>query len=100
MPPLNLDDAENLRQIVVEPLVTALRAEMREALRPLIDDIAALRQHESNLCTRTDQIETRVTAIEKFKTRIAAVSAAIALVAGLAWSAVADYLKSRLTKLP
>jgi hypothetical protein len=99
MPPLNLGDAENLRQLVVDPLVAALRAEMREALRPLIDDISALRHQESVQVARLDRIDQRLTAIEKFKARIAAVSGAIALVAGFAWSAAADYLKSRISKI-
>src|SRR5580658_2827358 len=85
MPRLDLTDAEQLKKLVVEPLIEALRAEMRQAVRPLIEEIARIRRQQGERDERVDAIEKRLAVVERFRVRIATVCSGIAIVAGVAW---------------
>ncbi len=98
MPPLDLTDAEKLKEIVVDPLVSALRSEMRESMPPLIEDVSRLRQSQRGQQERIDQIDIRLGAIERFKLKIAAVCSGIAVVTGIIWRTLLDWAKAHLPK--
>jgi hypothetical protein len=98
MPPLDLTDAEKLKEIVVDPLVSALRSEMRESMHPLIEDVSRLRQSQRGQQERIDQIDIRLGAIERFKLKIAAVCSGIAVVTGIIWRTLLDWAKAHLPK--
>lgn len=59
MSPLHLTDAEHLKRVVLDPLVEVLRAEMRQAVRPLVNELAEMRHREKVRDQRIDQIEQR-----------------------------------------
>jgi hypothetical protein len=90
MPPLDLTDAEHLKRVVVEPVVAALRAEMRESLRPIVDELSAIQRRDIVRERRFETLERRIGAVERFKARIAAVCAGVAVVAGVAWRLISD----------
>jgi len=98
MPPLDLTDAERLKQVVLDPLAAVLRSEMRNAVRPLIDELAALRTNETRQDQRLEQLEQRLTAVEKFKVRIATVCSGIAVAAGILWRVIQDWVRAHLPK--
>lgn len=98
MPRLDLTDAEHLKKVVVEPLIAALRAEMRQSMRPLVEELNGLRHGETAQNQRLDDIEQRLTAIERFKIKIATISSGIALTTGIAWRMVLDWIRSRIAK--
>ena len=98
MPPLDLTDAAQLKKVVVEPLIEALRAEMRQAVRPLMEDMARLRRQGAEQDERVDGIERRLAAVERFKVRIAAVCSGIAILAGVVWRIVLDWARGKITK--
>lgn len=98
MPPLHLTDAEQLKRLVLDPLVEVLRAEMRQAVRPLVNEIAELRHREKLRELRFDQIEQRLSVLERFKLRIAAVCSGVAVAAGILWRVVQDWIRSHLPK--
>jgi CHASE3 domain sensor protein len=105
MPPLDLTDAERLRQIVVDPLITAVRAEgkasaaeIRQLIQPIADEQNRLRRREIQQNHRLEQIEQRLSALERFKLKIAAVCTAIAVVAGVAWRMAQDWFRQHFLK--
>jgi hypothetical protein len=98
MPRLDLTDAEQLKKLVVEPLIEALRAEMRQAMRPVMEEMARLRKHGAEQDSRVDQIERRLAVVEGFKIRIAAVCSGIAILAGVVWRGVLDWARGKLNK--
>jgi hypothetical protein len=98
MSPLHLTDAEHLKRLVLDPLVEVLRAEMRQAVRPLVAEVAELRHRERLRDQRIDQIEQRVSMLERFKLRIAAVCSGVAVAAGILWRMVLDWVRSHLLK--
>jgi CHASE3 domain sensor protein len=105
MPPLDLTDAERLRQVVVEPLISAVRseiktsaAEIRQLIQPIADEQNRLKRQELHQNRRLDQIEQRLGALERFKLKIAAVSTAIAVVTGVAWRMVQDWFRQHFLK--
>ncbi|MDP9175423.1 MAG: hypothetical protein M3O30_16395 [Planctomycetota bacterium] len=98
MPPLGLTDAERLKQLIVDPVIGALRTEMRELTRPLVDEITNLRQADTLQNARLETIESRLTTLERFKVKIAAVCSTIALITGIAWRMLLDWAKEKLSK--
>jgi hypothetical protein len=99
MPPLDLTDADHLKQVVVDPLIAALRAEMRDALRPLVEQIASLALSDGRHERRIEQIEQRLSGIERFKMKIAGVCSGIAVIAGIGWRMALDWIRSHLPRL-
>jgi hypothetical protein len=98
MPPLHLTDAEHLKRLVLDPLVEVLRAEMRQAVRPLVNEIAELRQRERLQDQRMDQLEQRLGNLERFKLKIAAVCSGIAVAAGCVWRMLLDWIRAHLPR--
>jgi len=98
MPPLQLTDAEHLKRLVLDPLVEVLRAEMRQAVRPLVSEMAELRQRDRLHHERMDQIEQRIGNLERFKLKIAAVCSGIAVAAGIVWRMLLDWFRSHLPR--
>ena len=98
MPRLDLTDAEQLKKVVVEPLIEALRVETRQALRPLIQEITSLRRHDADQDLRVESVERRLDVVERFKVRIAAVCSGIAIVTGMTWRTVLDWARTKLAK--
>jgi hypothetical protein len=98
MPRLDLTDAAQLKKVVIEPLIEALRNEMRENIRPLIDEVSSLRRHDTDQDERVEAIERRLAVVERFKLRIAAVCSGIAIVTGVTWRTVLDWAKEKLAK--
>jgi hypothetical protein len=92
MPPLDITDAEHLKRVVVDPVIEALRAEMREGLRPVMDELAQMKKREHERDLRMDILDGRLGRIEQFKTRIAAVCSGVAVVAGVGWRVVSDWV--------
>lgn len=99
MPPLNLLDADRLKQVVIEPLIAALRAEMRAALRPLMDELADLREREHKREQRIDRLEQRLGHVERFKFRLMTMCSSIAIVVGIAWHFFIDWARNRISKV-
>jgi hypothetical protein len=98
MSPLHLTDAEHLKRVVLDPLVEVLRAEMRQAVRPLVNELAEMRHREKIRDQRIDQIEQRLGMLERFKLKIAAVCSGVAVAAGVLWRMVLDWVRSHLPK--
>ncbi len=92
MPPLDLMDAEHLKRVVVDPVIAALRAEMREAVRAVIDELNRLRQSSIERDHRVESIERRLSGVESFKSRIVAVCGGVAVVAGVVWRVLSDWI--------
>jgi len=88
--PLDLNDAERMKELVVDPLVAALRAEMRQSLSPLVSGLAALGRRNNATAQRLDSLDQRLGAIERFKLKIAAVCSLIAMLAGVGWRVAQD----------
>jgi hypothetical protein len=93
MPRLDLTDAEQLKKVVVDPLIAMLRVEMRQSVRPLVEEMVVLRQGQSQQHQKIEEIERRLSAIERFKMRIVTVCSGIAVLAGIIWSAVLDWVR-------
>jgi hypothetical protein len=87
-----------LKQVVIEPLIAALRSEMREALRPLMDQLADLSQREHKRDKRIDQIEQRLSHVERFKFKLVTICSSIALVVGVVWHIFIDWARNRISK--
>ncbi|MGD1275690.1 MAG: hypothetical protein ABR964_00530 [Tepidisphaeraceae bacterium] len=98
MPRLDLLEAQRLKKVVVDPLLAALRAEMRQNLGPLVEEMSALRHHEARQDQRLEQIEQRLGAVERFKLRIVTVCSAIAVVTGIVWRTVLDWIRQHFPK--
>jgi predicted GTPase len=98
MPPLHLTDAEQLKRLLLDPLIEVLRAEMRQAVRPLVNDLAELRHREKVREQQINQIEQRLSTLERFKLKIAAVCSGVAVAAGVVWRMVLDWIKSHLPR--
>lgn len=98
MPRLDLTDAEQLKKVVVEPLIEALRVEMRQSVRPLIEEISHLRRHDAEQDERVETVERRLAVVERFKVRIAAVCSGIAIVTGVTWRTVLEWVRAKLAK--
>lgn len=96
MPPLHLTDAEQLKRLLLDPLIEVLRAEMRQAVRPLVNDLAELRHRERVRDQQINQIEQRLSTLERFKLKIAAVCSGVAVGAGVVWRMVLDWIRSHL----
>lgn len=88
--PLDLNDAERIRELVVDPVVMALRAEMRQSLSPLATGLADLDRRSVVSARKLDGLDQRVNAIECFKLKIAAVCSLIAVLAGVGWRIAQD----------
>jgi len=88
--PLNLNDAERMKELVVDPVVIALRAEMRQALSPLASGLAELHRRNDATVRRLDSLDQRLGVVERFKLKIAAVCSLIAMLAGLGWRVAQD----------
>jgi hypothetical protein len=98
MPPLHLTDAEHLKRVLLDPLVEVLRAEMRQAVRPLVNEISEMRQRERLRDQRFDRLEQRLGSLERFKVKVAAVCSGVAVAAGILWSMLLDWIRSHLPK--
>jgi hypothetical protein len=98
MPRLDLTDAEQLKKVVVDPLIATLRVEMRQSVRPLVEGMLELRQTQALQHDRIEEIEKRLSAIERFKMRIVTVSSGIAVAAGILWRIVLDWIRGHLPK--
>jgi hypothetical protein len=94
MSPLDLTDAEQLKRVVVEPLIAALRAEMREAMQPVLHELAQVRQRGTERDEQVASIEKRLHRIERLKTRIAGVCSVVALIVGVAWQILSEWIGS------
>jgi len=86
--PLDLTDAEQIKDLVVDPVVTALRAEMRQSLSPLASGLADLHRRNDATVRRLDGLDQRIGAVEQFK--LAAVCSLIAMLAGVGWHIAQD----------
>jgi hypothetical protein len=98
MPRLDLTDAEQLRKVVIDPLIEALRTEMRQTVGPLLEEMARLRRHDEDQDQRVEVIEHRLAAVERFKLRIATVCSGIAIMAGIVWRTILDWARRKLTR--
>lgn len=98
MPRLDLTDAEQLKKVVVEPLIEALRTEMRQTVRPLMEEITKLRRHDLDQDQRMEGIERRLAVVERFKLRIVTVCSGVAIVTGIVWRTVLDWVRGKLAK--
>jgi hypothetical protein len=96
MPPLHLTHAEQLKTLIVDPVINALRLEMRQAVTPIVSDLKTLHEKQSGHDQQIQQLSARVAAIEKFKAKIAAICSAIAILAGVVWRMLLDWLRSHL----
>jgi hypothetical protein len=96
--PLDLTEAGQLKTLIVDPVVDALRFEMRAAAQPLVEELSHLRQGQGDHQQRLDQLDQRVGAVERFKMRIAAVCSGIAIVTGMGWRMALDWIRSHLSK--
>ncbi len=99
MPPLGLTDAEHLKQLIVEPLIEALRSEMRETICPLVERLNELSEHDHLQQQRLLALENRIGGVEQFKMKIAAVCSGIAIAAGIVSRTLLDWARSNVLKI-
>lgn len=103
MPPLTSDQLDAIQRLLSEPLRQAVRAEMQaghDRLAAAIDKVAEQlerytaeslrREHARDL--RLESLERRVTTLERFRAKMLVVYGALALVLGLVWSIIRDWL--------
>ena len=103
MPPLNTPQLEAIQRLLTDPLRQTVRAEMQaghdrlaSAIQQVTDQLtqhaaASIDAHRAQ-SARTDQLDRRLTALERFRAKVLLVYSFLTLLCTVAWSALKDWL--------
>ena len=106
MPPLTTPQLETIQRLLTDPLRQTVRTEMQAghdrlacAIEKVTDQLtrhatASIEAHRAQ-STRSEQLERRITILERFRAKVLVVYAFLTLLGTLAWSVVRDWLPHR-----
>jgi hypothetical protein len=106
MPPLTTNQLETIQRLLTDPLRQTVRAEMQaghdrlaSAVQQVTDQLtrhaaASIDAHRAR-DVRADQLERRVTVLERFRAKVLVVYAFLTLLATFAWNFLRDWLPRR-----